>query len=75
MDFAKYRRLEWLPRPRLDVNGFVGLLQKPALAIPHSYFLPDTSDGPVTLRFPYTAALVRVALMRRLRNILTRGVE
>jgi hypothetical protein len=40
--------------------------------LPHSYFLPDTLDGPVTLRFPYTVTLARVALVTRLHNILVR---
>jgi len=29
--------------------------------------LPDTPDGPVTLRFPYTLTVAHVALMPRLR--------
>jgi hypothetical protein len=63
--------LTWLPRPRLDGDGFVALNRNPAAWLPHSYFLPDTPDGPVTLGFPYTVTLVRVALMTRLHNILT----
>jgi hypothetical protein len=67
--------LTWLPRPHLDADGFVAMNRNPAETLPHSYFLPDTSDGPVTLSFPYTVTLARVALMARLRNILVRKAE
>ena len=42
-------------------------LRDPANLLPHEYLLPDTPDGPVTLRFPYTLTVARVALMPRLR--------
>jgi hypothetical protein len=64
--------LKWLPRPHLDREGFVAMNRNPAQTLPHSYFLPDTRDGPVTLRFPYTLTLARVALKTRLHNILMR---
>lgn len=64
--------LEWQPRPHLDADGFIGMLRHPAKTLPHSYFLPDTPDGPVSLHFPYTVKLLRVALMPRLRNLLAR---
>ena len=67
--------LTWLPRPRLDRDGFVAMNRNPAETLPHSYFLPDTRDGPVTLGFPYTVTLARAALMTRLRNILMRRAE
>jgi hypothetical protein len=67
--------LEWLPRPRLDREGFIAMNRNPAQTLPHSYFLPDTRDGPVTLRFPYTMTLARIALMTRLHNILLRRAE
>lgn len=65
-------QLKWLPRPRLDREGFIAMNRNPAQTLPHSYFLPDTPDGPVTLHFPYTMTLARVALMTRLHNILVR---
>jgi hypothetical protein len=68
-------RLEWVPRPQLDANGFVAMHRNPESVLPHSYFLPDTRDGPVTLRFPYTVTLARIALMPRLHNILARRAE
>lgn len=60
-------RLEWIHRPRIDEKGFLDFLRDPASLLPHEYLLPDTRDGPVTLRFPYTLTLARVALMPRLR--------
>jgi hypothetical protein len=64
-------RLQWIHRPRIDEVGFVNLLRDPASVLPHEYLLPDTRDGPVTLRFPYALALVRVAVMPRLSVRLT----
>jgi hypothetical protein len=68
-------RLQWLPRPRLDSDAFVAMNRSPAETLPHSYFLPDTRDGPVTLGFPYTVTLARAALKTRLHNILLRRAE
>lgn len=64
-------RLEWIPRPRLDEKGFQDFLRDPANLLPHEYLLPDTPDGPVTLRFPYTLTLARIALMPRMRVRIT----
>jgi len=64
-------QLEWIHRPRIDENGFLDFLHDPANLLPHEYLLPDTPDGPVTLRFPYTLTVARVALMPRLRVRLT----
>jgi hypothetical protein len=58
--------LAWVPRPRLDEEGFVTLNRTPAAVLPNEYLLPDTRDGPVTLRFPYTLTLLHVALKPRL---------
>jgi hypothetical protein len=60
-------RLEWIHRPRINEKGFVEFLRDPANFVPHEYLLPDSPDGPVTLRFPYTLTVARVALMPRLR--------
>ena len=68
-------RLKWLPPPRLDANGFVAMHRNPEHVLPHSYFLPDTRDGPVTFRFPYAVTLARVALMPRLHDALLRRSE
>jgi len=70
-----FDHLEWLPRPRFDANGFVAMHRNPAETLPHSYFLPDTRDGPVSLSFPYTLTLARVALVPRLQSILLRRAE
>jgi hypothetical protein len=64
-------RLEWIHRPRIDEKGFLDFLRDPVSLLPHEYLLPDTPDGPVTLRFPYTATLARFALMPRLRVRIT----
>jgi hypothetical protein len=58
--------LAWLPRPRLDAESFLRLNRTPADLLPQEYFLPDTRDGPVTLRFPYTLALLRILAMPRI---------
>ena len=60
-------RLEWVHRPRIDEKGFLDFLRDPANLLPHEYLLPDTPDGPVTLRFPYMLTVARFALMPRLR--------
>jgi hypothetical protein len=57
--------LDWIPRPRLDAESFADLNRAPAGYLPREYLLPDTRDGPVTLRFPYVLALLRIALMPR----------
>jgi len=64
-------RLEWIHRPRIDERGFLDFLRDPANLLPHEYLLPDTPDGPVALRFPYTLTLARVALMPRLQVRIT----
>jgi hypothetical protein len=46
------------------------LHRSPAELLPHDYFLPDTTEGPVTLGFPYGLTLLRVALLPRVRDIL-----
>jgi len=68
--FDEFNHLKWVPRPRLDADGFVAMHRQPAKALPQSYFLPDTRDGPITLRFPYIITFARVALMPRVRNLL-----
>lgn len=73
--FDSSDHLSWLPRPQLDRDGFVAMNRNPAKTLPHSYFLPDTPDGPITLSFPYTLTLARVALMTRLHNMLVRKAE
>jgi hypothetical protein len=73
--FDSSDHLKWLPRPRLDRDGFIAMNRNPAEALPHSYFLPDTRDGPITLGFPYAVTLARVALMTRLHNVLVRRTE
>ena len=64
-------RLEWIHRLRIDEDGFLNLLRDPASVLPHEYLLPNTRDGPVTLRFPYALALIRVTVMPRLRVRIT----
>jgi hypothetical protein len=58
--------LAWIPRPHLDADRFVRLNRAPAEFLLHEYFLPDTRDGPVTLRFPYVLALLRILAMPRI---------
>jgi hypothetical protein len=67
--------LNWLPGPRLDRESFVALNRDPSAMLPHSYFLPDTRDGPVTVGFPYSLTLARIALIARLHNVLLRKAE
>lgn len=58
--------LAWVARPHLDADRFIRLNRAPADLLPHEYFLPDTRDGPVTLRFPYTLALLRLLAAPRI---------
>jgi hypothetical protein len=67
------RKLEWMPRPTLDAKRYVEMHQTPRAYLPHEYFLPDTRDGPVTVRFPYTLTLTRFAMAPQLWSRLARG--
>lgn len=58
-------KLRWIHRPPIDEAGFLRLLRDPARVVPHDYLLPDSRDGPVTVRFPYTLTLARILLMPR----------
>ena len=53
----------------------LAMLRDPEKTLPNSYFLPNTHNGPVTLRFPYAIGLARIVLMPRFRNILARRAE
>jgi hypothetical protein len=59
-------KLEWIHRPRVNEVGFLKLLRDPESVVPHEYMLPNSHDGPVLLRFPYTLVLARMLLMPRL---------
>ena len=63
--------LTWIERPRIDLSGFIALNRDPTRIVPREYFLPDTRDGPVTARFPYTLSLARIAMMPRVWTRLT----
>jgi hypothetical protein len=73
--FDRSHQLEWSPLPRLDADTFVALNRNPAKMLPNSYFLPDTPDGPVSLGFPYTGSLIRIALRPRLHDVLLRRAD
>jgi hypothetical protein len=64
--------LEWIARPNLNPQEFIRLHQHPEQILPHEYFLPDSRDGPVTVRFPYTLTLARFALTPWVKNRLMR---
>jgi len=64
--------LQWVSLPQLDRDAFIALNREPEKILPHSYFLPDTQNGPVRLRFPYTWTLARAALNPRLHDVLER---
>jgi hypothetical protein len=72
---GSFEHLQRVPQPQLDANGFVALHRNPADFLPHSYFLPDTPDGPITLRLPYILTLTRVALMPRVHDVIARRTE
>jgi hypothetical protein len=59
-------KLQWIHRSRMDEAGYLRLLRDPPSMVTHEYLLPDSRDGPVTLRFPYTLALARLLLTPRL---------
>ncbi len=68
-------QLKWLSRPHLDEDRFLALHRNPRELLPHDYFLPDTADGPVTPRFPYSLTLFRLALLARVRDVLAGRAE
>lgn len=57
--------LKWIAPPRLDTDAAVEMHRNPAAVLPLEYFLPDTRDGPIRVKFPYTIALARIALLPR----------
>lgn len=61
-------RLQWIKRPQLDANSYLEMHRNPASILPHEYLLPDTRDGPITVRFPYTLAILRLIVSPRIRN-------
>jgi hypothetical protein len=61
----------WVARPHVDAEAFARLNLAPAEFLSHEYLLPDTRDGPVTLRFPYTLALMRLLTAPRVWSRLT----
>jgi len=63
--------LAWVARPHVDAEAFARLNRGPAGFLPHEYLLPDTRDGPVTLRFPYTLSLIRMLTAPRVWSRLT----
>jgi len=63
-------KLQWVPRPHLDGKTFLELHQKPSEFLPYEHFLPDSRDGPVAVRFPYTLTLLRFAMLPRIWNRL-----
>lgn len=63
-------KLAWIPRPHLGVEEVIALHRTPATVLPHEYLLPDSRDGPVTLRFPYTLTLARLALRPGIREVI-----
>jgi hypothetical protein len=64
------RNLQWIQRPKLDATSFLELHKNPQAFLPNEYLLPDTRDGPVTVRFPYTLTLLRFAMAPRVWNRL-----
>ena len=58
--------LGWIARPPIDLEAFIQLHRNPGAIVPHDYFLPDSHDGPVTLRFPYAVTAFRFAQEPRL---------
>ena len=58
---------EWVPRPRLGPDEFVAMHRTPEKYLPHDYLLPDSRDGPVTMRFPYAWTLAHIMFMPRIR--------
>lgn len=72
------------PRYALGADGRLRLIELPAVTaadldeyarhperyLHHEWFLPDTPDGPVTLRVPYSISLVRGLMLPRVWNKL-----
>jgi hypothetical protein len=63
--------LSWVARPHVDAEEFARLNRTPAAFLPHEYLLPDSRDGPITVGFPYTLALMRLLTSPRVWTRLT----
>jgi hypothetical protein len=63
--------LRWIDRPAIDEQGFIELHRNPATVVPREYLLPGSRDGPVQAHFPYSIAVLRIALMPRVHTRLT----
>ena len=57
--------LQWIPRPKLNAETYLELHQTPRAFLPYEYLMPNTRDGPVSVRFPYMLSLLRLALAPR----------
>lgn len=63
-------KLAWIPRPHLGIDEVIALHRTPATVVPHEYLLPDSRDGPVTLRFSYALTLARLALLPDIQDVV-----
>jgi hypothetical protein len=62
--------LSSVPLPNFSYEELQAAMQDPAGHFPHETFLPDSTEGPTTLGFPYTNVLIRQLLSPRIQNWL-----
>lgn len=55
----KNGELALIPMPCIDKSDLQEYLKNPRKWIPYEWFLPDTKDGPVTFKFPYSVSLLK----------------
>src|SRR5262249_20093976 len=63
--------LVWVARPHVDAEAFARLNRRPVEFLPDEFLLPNTSDGPITLGFPYVYAAMRLLTAPRVWSRLT----
>ncbi len=63
-------RLVLVPLPPMGYEGFLRTLASPAEHLSHETFLPDSSEGPIRVDFPYSGALGRLLVSAPIRNRL-----
>ncbi len=65
-------KLVLIPIPTIDKSNLKDYLKNPGKWIPYEWFLPDTKDGPVTFKFPYSVSLLKTLTHHKFAEQLTR---
>jgi hypothetical protein len=62
--------LELIGLPAVTAADLADYIRQPERYLSHEWFLPDTPDGPASLRFPFTLSLLRGLTLPRVRHKL-----